>query len=993
MTRLPALCLAVCLACLAVALAPVRAYAATPDLRATNLRCEYLVDPVGVDAQQPRLSWIVESPARGQEQSAYRIVVASSPAVLRQNRGDLWDTGKVASHETAQIAYAGKPLASCQVCWWKVQVWDAGDAASDWSAPSSWTMGLLQASDWTGKWIGAAPEEGGDPVYRPAAMLRHTFQVKGAPARALLIVTAAGLYQAHVNGKRVGDDYLAPGWTEYGKRTYYRMYDVTALLRKDAANAIGFMLGDGWYGLHHGGRGKLAILAQLRLVYPGGKVEQVVTDEKWKTTLGGPIRMADIYNGETYDARREIAGWATAGFDDSTWTAATIRTDGPDRRSWRDVTDRVRAAVRDGALRIAASNTTMGGDPIYGIGKSLRVSFHLDGASGDRTASENETLVLGPAASPGGLVIDKAEYGADAPADPVVSALRQAHPGPPVRKTGEVRTVSVKQPKPGVFVYDLGQNIVGWVRLKVRGEAGTQVTLRFTEMLNPDGTVYTTNLRHAKCTDQYTLRGGGVETWEPRFTFHGFRYVEVTGFPGPPGPDAVTGVVLCSDNRTTADWVSSDARLNRLYQNIVWGQRGNYLEVPTDCPQRDERMGWTGDAQAFIPTGAYNQDVAAFFTAWLRTFCDCQTAEGGFPNVAPKGWGVSPGWGDAGIICPWTVYRHYGDTRILAEHYEDMARWIEYLRVRSSNLIRPAEGFGDWLNVGDETPKEVISTAYFAHVTSLMSQIATVLGKTEDAAKYDALAGRIRAAFNQTFVGEDGRIRGDNQAGYVLALAFDILTPANKAAASKRLVELIAARHDHLSVGFLGVPVILPVLTEIGRTDLAWKLMMNDTYPSWLYEVKNGATTIWERWDGWTTDKGFQTPAMNSFNHYAFGSCGQWMFETAAGIAARDAGYRELVIRPRPGGGITSLKAHYDSVRGRIATAWTTAAGKLRLDVTIPANASAEVWVPAASAEAVSEGSGPASQAAGVRFLRAEDGCAIFGVGSGHYTFSAPLAR
>ena len=970
------------------------ALSAAPDLRATGLRCEYRTNPIGLDAPHPRLGWILESGSRAQKQSAYRILVASSRDRLDADAGDLWDTGKVASSESIQIAYSGKQLRSYQPCWWKVRVWDGAGRPCGWSAPASWSMGPLRPSDWHAKWIGAAdmPDQVDDPVYRPAPLLRRTFPVRTRVKRALLTATAGGLFEALVNGARVGADYFTPGWTEYAKRVYYRTYDVTPLLRPGAPNVLGVMLGDGWYGLHHGGRGRLRLLAQLRIEYADGSVAEVVSDAGWKSTLAGPVRMSDIYNGETYDARREMAGWAAPGFDDRMWKPVVVDGPGSQAVGYKDVTDVVRRAVADGRLTIVASNETFGGDPAYGQVKSLRVRYRLNGRVRQRSAPENATLRLGPAATPDGLEILEAEYGAPA-VDLLGAATLQAHPGPPVRKTGIVKPIAVTEPKPGVFVFDLGQNMVGWARLKVQGEAGTRVTLRFAEMLNPDGTIYTANLRGARCTDRYTLRGGGPETWEPRFTFHGFRYVEVTGYPGAPAPEAITGIVLHSDAPLTSSFACADARLNRLYQNIVWGQRGNYLEVPTDCPQRDERMGWSGDAQAFIPTGAYNMDVAAFFTAWLRTFDDAQDPDGGFPNVAPKGGGVSPGWGDAGVICPWTIFEQYLDRRILAEHYPAMVRWIRYLKQRSRGLLRPDEGFGDWLNVHEETPKDVIATAYFARAADLTSRIAAILGKRDDAGTYRKLFADIRAAFNTAYVAPDGRIKGDTQTAYVLALGFDLLPPTARDVAARRLVELIAGRDDHLSVGFLGVPLILPVLSDIGRSDLAWKLMMNDTYPSWLYEVKNGATTIWERWDGWTTERGFQTPSMNSFNHYAFGSCGRWLFETAAGIASDGPGFRQIVIRPTPGGGLGWLRAHYDSVRGRIATAWSIRPGWFELAVTLPANTTARVYVPTTDARAVTESGRPAASARGVRFLRTEGPCAVFEVGSGRYSFRAPAAR
>ena len=975
------------LACALSALAAHPALALRPEA----LRTEYLRDPVAIDTRAPRFSWSLTPSrpvARGERQTAYRILAASSPERLRSGGADLWDSGMVRSAETIQVEYKGRPLRSFERCWWRVGVWDQEGRGPVWSDPAQWGMGPLQRSDWKARWIGCIVprSEATDEVYLPAPCLRRAFTVRPRVRRATVYATAAGLYEMLLNGRRVGKDLFTPGWTEYAKRLYYQAYDVTGLLRP-GANVWGATLGDGWYGLHHRGRGRLAFFAQMRIEYEDGRVETVATDAAWRASHAGPVRVSDIYNGEVYDARREQPGWSTAGFDDRAWQPVSLDFAGQVAASWKDVTEAVRQAVRDNALEVRASNDLFG-DPIYGVVKRLEVRYRL-GAGRERTVRAEEGQTLRIARTPVALTIVSARYGADATAG-VDGAILQPHPGSPVRRTQEIKPVWVREPRPGAFVFNLGQNMVGWARLKVQGPAGTRVTLRFAEMLNPDGTIYTANLRRAKCTDVYILKGGASEVWEPRFTFHGFQYVEVTGYPGRPGPDAITGVVVHSDAPMTSTFACSNPMLNRLYQNIVWGQRGNYLEVPTDCPQRDERLGWSGDAQAFIGTAVFNMDIAPFHTAWMRTFNDSQSADGAYPNVSPLGGGVSPAWGDAGIICPWTIHRTYGDTRMLRDHWEGMKRWLAYLETRSMNLVRPAEGFGDWLNLGAEMPKDVISTAYFAYAARLMADMAGAIGKTEEARAYRDLFGRIREAFQKAFVAENGRIKGDTQTTYLMALGFDLLTPAQRRAAETRLVELIRERDDHLSVGFLGVNLLLPVLTDIGRVDLAWKLLTNETFPSWGYTVKHGATTIWERWDGWTHDKGFQDPGMNSFNHYAYGSCGEWMFKTAAGIDTDGTAYRRIRVRPLPGGGLTWLAASYDSIRGRISVRWSIADGRFRLDVTVPPNTTATVHVPAQGPGDVTEGGRPASQAAGVRPVGVEGGARVFAIGSGRYRFEAP---
>jgi alpha-L-rhamnosidase len=570
-----------------------------------------------------------------------------------------------------------------------------------------------------------------------------------------------------------------------------------------------------------------------------------------------------------------------------------------------------------------------------------------------------------------------------------------AAPDGPVRMMLELSPSGVKEPKPGHFVFDLGQNMVGWARLKVKGPAGTTVTLKFAEMLNPDGTIYTTNLRGAKCTDYYTLKGGETEIWEPRFTFHGFRYVELTGFPGKPSLDAVRGIVVHSDTPPVGTFECSNPLVNQLYQNIVWGQRGNFLAVPTDCPQRDERLGWMGDAQIFIRTASYNMDVSRFFTKWCQDVEDAQRPDGSFTDVSPFvccGSGVAA-WGDAGVICPWTVYRVYGDTRILERHYSAGARWIDYLVGTTTNLLRPAHGYGDWLSIQADTPKDVLATAYFALSTRLMAHFAEVLNKSADEAKYRTLFEQIKSEFNKAYVASDTRIKGNTQTDYVLALAFDLLPPEKRAAAASHLVSDISAKGNHLSTGFVGVGHLTPTLTREGHVDVAYQLLLQETFPGWLYSVKNGATTIWERWDGWTGEKGFQDPGMNSFNHYSLGSVGEWLFDTVAGIGLdpKTPAYKQIIIRPRPGGGLTFAKAQFQSIHGKIVSDWKIRVGSFLFNIEVPANTAAEVFLPATNPGMVLEAGKSAFKVEGVKFLRMEDGNAVFAVGSGNYRFASPI--
>ena len=893
---------------------------------ASALRCEYLVNPPAIDTTEPRLSWQIESNSRGASQSAYQIIVATSAAGLASNKGDLWDTGKVASNQTIQIAYQGKPLASRQRCFWKVRVWDQNGRASTWSSPAQWAMGL-QPADWSAKWIG---DKLPSVDNLSATMLRREFKLASRAKRAIVYVSALGVYELHINGKRVGDYLLAPEFTDYHSRTQYQAYDVTAHLRP-GSNVIGAVLGDGWYA---GGIGLARsvikkprniygdhprLIVQLETELADGKMARIVTDESWKTSREGPVRSSDILDGEDYDARREMPGWDAAGFDDKNWKPADVATN-----------------VRT-------------------------------------------TLV--------------------------------AQPNEPMRVTREIKPISLNEPKPGFYVFDLGQNMVGWCRLKAQEAAGIKVTLRHAEMLSDDGMIYTDNLRAAKQTDVYTFRGGGVETFEPHFTYHGFRYVEVTGLKSKPQIDAITGRVFNSDMTETGSFDSSNPTLNKLWQNILWTQRGNMLSIPTDCPQRDERLGWMGDIQIFVGTGIYNMNMAAFYKKWMRDVRDAQAEDGRFADFSPHPFGKDkvftgvPGWGDAGIVVPWRLWQHYGDKRMLAENLESGKRWVEFIRSNNPDLLwkkKRGNDYGDWLNSdtliyegfpnkGGQVPKEIFATMMFAYAADLVSRMAQILGNDEEVKKHRQLFEEIKAAFNKAYVAEDGRIQGDTQAGYAIALHFDLLPEKLRPLAVKHMLEGIERYKGHMSTGFHSTYRMMLELTAAGHNDVAYKLINNQTFPSWGYSIENGATTIWERWDGYVKGRGFQNKGMNSFNHYAIGAVGEWMYRVILGINHDDArpAYEHFVIRPYPGGGLKWAKGSYDSIRGKIESSWSVAAGKLKIDVRIPANTTATVFVPAKDANSVLESGKPASTATGVRFLRIEEGAAVFLVQSGSYSFEA----
>lgn len=829
---------------------------AVSDLTIANLRCEYQLDPIGIGLDRPRLSWTLSSGRAGARPAAYRIVV-STPGTGQ----DVWDSGKTGSDRTFHITYDGPSLEPERRYNWKVQVWDDRGAVSAWSREAYWETGLEPGIDWPARWIAAPQAQDGSPA--PSPLLRREFTVRPGLREARLYLTSLGLYEAWLNGKRVGDAWFTPGWTSYSKRLQYQAYDVTALLNT-GSNALGAMLGDGWY------RGFLAfsnkrnlygkeraLLAMLRLRYTDDTVETIVSDGAWRTAPG-PIQDSDLYMGELYDARLEQPGWNTAGFDDSHW-----------------------APVRELEHR----------------------------------------------------------------QDHLIATV-----GPPVRMIQEVAPVQLLTTPAGETVLDFGQNLVGWVRLRVSGPKGARVRLRHAEVLDREGNFYTENLRAAKQEIVYVLKGDGQEQYQPTFSFQGFRYVQVLEFPGTPAPDQFTAVVLHSDLQPTGTFECSDPLINQLQSNIVWGQKGNFLEVPTDCPQRDERLGWTGDAQVFVRTAAFNMDVAAFFTRWLRDLAADQTEDGRVAHVIPDvlGGNASAGWADAATIVPWALYVRYGDRRLLEEQYPSMRAWVEYIirTAGESYLWNTGFHFGDWLSAtyrdwsfpAAATDKDLIATAFFAHSTDLLRQAAEVLDKADDAARYRAVYQRTAQAFQKEFLTPSGRLSPNTQTAYALALRFGLVPPELIAEAARRLVDDIGRKGNHLSTGFLGTPHLCHVLTDHGHLDTAFTLLHQDTYPSWLYPVKQGATTIWERWDGIRPDGTFQDAGMNSFNHYAYGAIGEWLYEVVAGIQPDPAepGYRHVIIHPHPGGNLTWARASLEAITGRIESAWSLEGGRRRIEIVIP---------------------------------------------------------
>lgn len=892
-------------------------------VRVAGLRCEALDDPLGIDTPRPRLSWVMEPvgrvpAARGQRQTAYRVLVASAPEALAAERGDLWDSGRVESDQSTFIEYDGRTLASGERCYWTVEAWDREGKPTGWSDPAMWTMGLLDPADWKAQWIGLKTEVPSPAEERrlPTRYLRKEFTLDKEVAQATAYISGLGLSELYVNGRKAGSDVLSPGLTEYDKRVFYVTHDVTDLVRQ-GKNAVGVILGNGRY---HAPRTKVPtftrdfglprLLLQVEILFTDGTSTTLASDGSWRATDKGPIVANNEYDGEDYDARRELTGWDEPGYDDAAWTAADL--------------------MEPPGGRLAAQMIA------------------------------------------------------------------------PIRVTETIRPVAVTNPKPGVFIFDMGQNMVGWCRLRVAGPAGAVVSLRHAETLKPDGTLYVDNLRSAKAADMYTLRGNGEEVYEPRFTYHGFRYVELTGFPGTPRLDAIEGRVVHDGLRRGGEFACSNDLLNRIHNNILWGARGNYRSVPTDCPQRDERQGWLGDRSAESRGESYLFDVAAFYRKWVVDMADAQKESGSIPDVAPAYWpfyndGIV--WPSSFVIIPNMLYDVYGDAAVLRSNYAAMKKWADSMAGFLEDGIMPKNTYGDWC-VPPESPElihsrdpsrqtrgDLLSTAYYYHDLTLMARAADLVGESGDASRYRSLAETVKAAFNRKyFNAANGFYDNGTQTSCVLPLAFDMVPPEEKAHVFAHLVRKIEDEsRGHIGTGLVGGQWLMRVLSDNRRADLAYRIASQKDYPGWGYMVSKGATTIWELWNGDTAD-----PAMNSGNHLMLaGDLAIWMHAYLAGIRPDPAapGFKKIIIRPMPVGDLTWARARYESAHGTIWSGWMKDDGKLTLEVTIPPNTTATVYVPAAKAGDITEGGLRLEKAFGVKLAREENGCVILAVQSGVFRF------
>lgn len=1003
---------------------------ALPDVGAaspvsvTGLTVNRQVTPVGVDS--PRFGWRLASGSGGQMQGRYQITVGTSPGA-----SDVWDSGTVASTSSTDIAYGGPVLATNKTYHWRVRVWDAQGRPSAWSPAARFDTGIA----WTASFVGASPigdlsganwiwYPEGDPAGSAPIATRYFRKAVTLAAPATLVVTGDDTADVWIDGTQVSaSPRVTDSWktaatvtVPAGTHTIAVAASNTTVSPAGLIAKLGTTVTDGswkssttapadWQQPAFDDSGWAA--AKVLAAYGAGPWgSQVLVNGpspylRKGFSIGKPVARARLFttalglhdtflNGSRVGTERLAPGWTDyakrlqyRGFDVTSairqgtnalaaqigngWYSGNIGFAGSQRygtQPWYaaqlivEFTDGTSATVQtDGTWRTAPSNV-------------LRDDLYAGETQDARRATSGWT---GPGFDDSGWAAVTVKTGTRP------SLVPQLDPGVTVQQ--ELRPIAITQPKPGVFIADLGQNFTGWDRLKVNGPAGTTVTLRHGEILNADGTLYTANLRAAQATDRFTLAGTGAETFEPRFTVHGYRYVEITGFPGTPTADSLTGLAAWTAGAATGTFTTSDPTLNKVQQAILWGARSNLLSIPTDCPQRDERLGWTGDIASFGATSTFNFDTYGLLNKFATDLVDAQHADGAFTDVAPDvlGGAGKAGWGDAGVIVPYTIWQRFGDLGPADRTFDAMARWVDYLRsTAGADLIRDHETYGDWLNVDDGTANDLTSTAYFGWSARLVSRMAAATGRTAQAASYGALADQIAAAFTSRFVAADGTVGANSQTAYVLALAFD-LVPANRVqAVADKLAAKVASRGGHLSVGFMGVENLLPVLADHGHVDVAYQILQQPDYPGWGYMIAKGATTIWERWDGIRPDGSLQDPGMNSFNHYGLGSVGDWLYREVGGVAPAAPGYSQVLIAPKPGGTLTSASSELTTAFGQVKSAWSRSGPAITLRIVVAPNTSATVRVPGAT---VTSAPAEAVPVGGTSYV----------VGAGTYTFTSSL--
>ncbi len=898
-------------------------------LQATGLRAEYRINPLGTRTSAPRLSWALRSDSRDVVQSAYRILVAETERLLTDDRGNLWDSGRVESNETINIPYAGVPLGSGQRCFWKIRVWDGNRRSSGWSRTASWETALLDPGDWKGAWIsdGKPPPEEDAQFFDedPAPLFRKEFVLDGNPARARLYITGLGYYEARLNGRRVGDQVLDPGWTDYADRILYSTYDVTGLLGK-GANCLAVALGNGWYNplpLRMWGRlnlrehlavGRPCLLAQLEMRFADGSIQTIVSDRSWQVGEG-PLLRNNIYLGEEYDARRETPGWDRAGFDETAWRPAT------------------------------------------------------------------------EAPQPGGRL------------EP------QSHP--PVRIAGEVMPIAITEPRPGVFIADFGENFAGWVRVRLKASRGTRIRLRYGELLYPDGGL---NPMTGVCgqikrlrpdgtpaggpgapeiavqQDTYICRGGGEETYVPSFTFHAFRYVEISGFPGRPGRRALTGLRLHADLETAGEFRCSDPLFNRIQDMTRRTFLSNLFSVQSDCPHR-ERFGYGGDLVATCEAFMMNFDMAAFYAKAVRDWQDAAMPDGMLTDTAPyvgiQYCGVA--WAMVHPLLQAELYRYYGNRRLIEEQYPVSRRWLDLVDSRYPDHI-VTDGLSDHEGLEPAPPGPMVTPLY-AESARILGRLARILELEEDEQRFHLLFEAVRATYLENFLEPGtGKVHPDTQAGQALALGLDLLPPDERERALRALIRKIREERDgHLTTGIFGTAHLLEVLSRTGQADLASAVARQKTFPGWGHMLESGATTLWEHWE-FSDD-------IYSHNHPMFGSISAWFFHWLAGIQPHPEanGFGRIRIRPQPVARVTWAEAEYRSLRGPVRVSWRKAGAELVLKIGIPPNTRAEVYMPSSDIEDIREDAEFGKSPPGKRRWSSADGYGICEIGSGNYTFRSKI--
>jgi len=1044
------------------------------------LRTEAKFNPLGLTETSPRLSWQDADTLpgeRGQYQTAYQLQVASSLPELTNNLGDLWDTGWVPTNQTSQIAYAGKPLSSHEVCYWHVQVWDKNGQPSGWSAPATWTMGLLTQAEWTAQWIGRddAPAwntgssffkanwiwypEGNPTVSAPVATrwFRKTFTVPAGVNIAQAVATMAGdnMFTLYVNGQIALSAENQNFWQHYGQA------DVSAFLTP-GTNVLAVAVVNTGTSPNPAG-----LLGSLDLTYSNGQTNSLLTDgtwlaanqlfSNWSQTNFTPTGWSNAMVLGAYG----IAPWNTFA---NTYLAATmVRKDftlsqlparavlyvtgqglvephlngakvGSDYfiQGWTDYALRMYYRAYDVTALLQAGTNTLGailgdgwyrgncafdGQNYYGTKTRLLAQLHLfysggtnqeigSDASwqagfgpirqGDNQAGEtyDARLELPGWDSPGftNAAWTSVTTGAE------VSPMIQAHPAEPVQTNQSFAPISITQPQPGLYVLNFGQNISGWASLQVTNQpAGRRIVMRFGERLNPDGTVFRDNLRMALQMDTYICKGGGVETWQPRFTYHGFQYLEVQGLAQPPVAGTITAVSVRSALADAGAFQCSNDLINHIYSNMRWSVRDNYFEVPTDCPQRSERAGWC-DGIEIMGTGMFNLQAESFFDKWSQDIMDtkARATQSDFGHQAPlvSDDGFAAGWQDSVVFVPYYLYQTYGDLRPAQRNYADMASHLAYYASYATDYIGPNNGYGDWVSIDNSTPLTLISTAFYGRCAAMMAEMAQALGKTADAATYGQLYTNICTAFQSSFVAADGTVGTGSEGGYALALGFDLLTPAQQVLAGGKLAAAVSAQNGHPSTGMVTTHLLLPALTGIGRNDLAYQMLAKTNYPGWGFEVGLGATTIFELWNSVNADGTVNTneDSMNSLNHANFGACAEWFYRDILGINGLQPGFSKILIAPQVGGGLTAAQGCYNSIQGGISNAWTYAGNAFNMTVAIPPNSTAQIWVPTTNAAAIMESGVPAASSPGVTYLGVTNGAAVYAVGSGNYEFASTYA-